>query len=296
MVLISQLKEQITQGSYPSFLIFLCKKDKFIAWHYVKEIAKRFSKNVRMVDCAEDMCISTSFLGVDSDAGDLLVYDCDKVKTLPEFEMNGIIICSGVDSKVKTEDMCEVPEVEEWQLKDYLYSTCSGADGRDLDHLFELLKTSPNRLMVEIDKLSIFAEQERKYVLKEILNSNTLCDVTNDTIYTLSNAICRRDVTEVCRILGKISAMDVEPLGLVTILCNSFRNILLIQGNPNPTPEKTGIPVKQFYAVSRNTGAYTITQLMTILKELDVMEQKLKSGSLPSEWVIPYVINFVLSV
>lgn len=297
MVLISQLKEQILQGSCPGFLVFLCKKDRFLAWHYIKEISKRCSKNVRVVDCIEDLYSSASFLNDEGNLpGDLLVYDCDKLKSLPEFNLNGVIICSSLDPKLKTDDVCEVPEIEDWQLKDYLYSNCSGADEKDLDTLFELLKYSPNRLMIEVEKLSIFTEQERKYVVKELLNSNTFYDISNDTIYTLSNAICRKDVDEVRRIMHRINAIDIEPVGLVTILCNNFRNMLLIQGNPNPSPEKTGIPAKQFYAISHNVGAYTITQLMQILKELDVIDMKLKSGYLPVDWIIPYTINYILSM
>lgn len=290
MVLIKDLKESIENGTVPEFLIFVCK-NSFLARHYLSKISEKTNKTIRYVD--DEFELSTGLFS--SETNDILVYCCDKLKNIPN-NPKGIIICESVDTKLNSNDVCEFPQIEEWQLKDYLFSLCEGASPDDLEYIFSLLKSSPERLMLEAERINLFTKDERKFFVKEMIRSGCFSDISNETIYTLSNALCVKNIEVVNKVLREINAIDIEPIGLVTVMVNNFRNLLLIQGNPSPTPEKTGIPAKQFYAVLRNTGHYSISQLMYLLKELDTIDYKLKTGYLPANWIIPYVINLILSV
>ena len=261
------------------------------ARHYLSRISEKTNKTIRYVD--DEFELSTGLFSIDTN--DIVVYCCDKLRSIPK-NPRGIIICESVDSKINSADVCEFPTLEEWQLKDYLFSLGEGADRDDLEYIFSLLKPYSERLMMEAERINLFTKDERKFLVKEMTRSGCFSDMSNETIYTLANALCVKNIEVVNKVLREINAIDIEPIGLVTVMVNNFRNLLLIQGNPSPTPEKTGIPAKQFYAVSRNTGHYSISQLMYLLKELDTIDYKLKTGYLPANWIISYVINLILSV
>lgn len=296
MVLIENLKDQILQNHIPPLLVFVCKENFFLAYHYVNQIAKRTEKPLIRVDEIADLQNTNLFNNLHDT--NTVVFECDVLKSLPA-DISGYIICSKIDASSNVEDVgdvvCELPVLEKWQLKDYLYSKCEGADVADLDYLFELFGKDPFQLEIEMSKITIFSPAERKYVLPIFIRDNIFGSVNSDTIFTLTNALCVKDVQKVASVLEHIDQIDVEPLGLVTLMVNNVRNMLLIQGSPTATAEKVGMSAKQFYAISKNLGHFTTQQLIHILKVLTQIDLKLKTGELPAEWIIPRVITLILS-
>lgn len=295
MVLIEDLKNQILEGTFPSFIVFLCKKSPFIALHYIRQIADKQGRDIVFVD-SESALRDNIFTCSEDPIIPVLI--CDSL-TVPAagINMRGYIICKeACVESLGDGNLCEVPDLQDWQLKDYLYSVCEGAAEADLDTLFNMFRDDPRQLELEMSKISIFPQEERATLLAKFLRDDIFGNKSDKTIFSLTNALCVKDITTVTSVLQDLPYIDVEPLGLVTLMSNNIRNILLIQGSTTATPEKTGLPVKQFYAISRIVGHYTTTQLVQILKMLDSIEYRLKTGELPNEWIISYVINYILSV
>lgn len=296
MVLIEKLKNQILENQIPPFLIFVYKDNTFLAKHYIKQIALRTAKPVVVVDSIEDLG-ATNIFSKPQDVN-TLQFECDTLKNLPSSPL-GYIICNKIDTSIDVDVfgsyICELPVLEKWQLKDYLYSRCEGAETTDLDYLFSLFENDPFQLEMEMSKLEIFSPGERKYFLPIFLQDNIFGNISTNTIFTLTNALCVKNISKVHEVLKQLEYIDVEPLGLVTLMINNFRNMLLIQGSPSATAEKVGMSAKQFYAISKNIGYYSTAQLVKMLKALEQIDLKLKTGEFPVEHILYYVITLILS-
>lgn len=295
MVLIEDLKSQILKNHIPPLLILVYKDNTFLANHYIKQIASRTEKPVLKVENIDNLRNNDPFSNLHDT--NTLVFECEILREFPS-NLSGYIVCEKIDKDIDISAdniICELPVLERWQLKDYLYSKCEGAELSDLDRLFDLFEKNPFQLEMEMSKLTIFSPEERKYALPIFLQDDIFGNTSSDNIFTLTNALCIKDVKTVANVLKQIDQIDVEPLGLLTLMVNNFRNMLLIQGSPSVTAEKIGMSSKQFYATSRNLGHFTLAQLTHILDALLQIDMKLKTGELPVEWIISYIINLILS-
>ena len=68
-----------------------------------------------------------------------------------------------------------VPKIEDWMLKDYVYSTTEGVAQKDLDWLMNLCGKNRNRLQMELDKLTLFGVDERKYLFNDLIQIYFSC-------------------------------------------------------------------------------------------------------------------------
>ena len=169
MVLIKDLKDQILYDQIPPFIVFTYKKSSFLSEHYVKQIALQNEKPILYVDRPEDL--STQNIFVDLHKTNTLVLICEEIDCAPT-DLAGYVICKKASPSLE-HFTCETPEPEEWQLKDYLYSNCEGANPDDLDQLFSLISNDPIQLDTEMEKLRFFSAEERKHLLPTFLMKNT---------------------------------------------------------------------------------------------------------------------------
>jgi DNA polymerase III delta subunit len=90
--------------------------------------------------------------------------------------------------------------------------------------------------------------------------------------------------------------MDTNPFGILTILLNNFRNLILVKANMNPTPENTGLDSKKLYAIKKTTTPFTVEQLTIIFEMLCNIDLKVKSGELPTEIMVDYIMLKILTM
>ena len=74
--------------------------------------------------------------------------------------------------------------------------------------------------------------------------------------------------------------IDIEAMGLVTILKKNIRNIIDVQMNPSATYVSTGMSPKQFASVKYNVGKFSNEQLIDLYEFLLDIDLSLKSGEL----------------
>ena len=70
----------------------------------------------------------------------------------------------------------------------------------------------------------------------------------------------------------------------------------MVQLNSNPTPENTGLDGKQLYAIKKIPRVYSATQLVDIYTMLLDVDRQIKSGELPTDILIDYLITKILSI
>lgn len=201
------------------------------------------------------------------------------------------------DTEKKLSDYIVVmPKLEDWQIKDYVYSICEGVAQKDLDWLMSLCGKNLLRLQQELDKLTLFSIPERKYLFDSFIRDGVMNDMSEYNIFNFTNAIASKDLTTLKSIYKEIERADITDFYLLTVLLKNFRNIVLVQLNSNPTPETTGLESKQLYAIKRIPRVYSPEQLVKIFTFLCDIDRMVKEGELPSDLVVDYITVKILSM
>lgn len=299
---IKELKEKIENKNLDaSLLILVAKQDFFIPDQYIKEIASFKNLEVTYLDDLKAFLSPAMSLFADIDDSVLSVYKCkafDFVNTNLKRSTNLIIVTSAISEKaaeIFKNEITEIPELEDWQLSDYLYSMCEGADLKDIDTLKERCNANIYRLENEVTKVSIFPEVQRKFLLKDQLYTNIASDISPYNIFNFTNALQKRDTVSVGNLLKEIQNMDVEPLGLVTILQQNFRKMISVWLNNNPTSENTGLKSNQLWAISKLPRVFNREQLLDIFDFLLSLDSKLKSGEILENYIVDLIVIKILT-
>lgn len=287
--------------------ILLCKYDDFIPLQYVESYRKN-SVNVKYVD---DLSIVTTrvdslFGDYTDDSNTLYVYSCDNLD-LSETEINNIriatknviVICPKVSDTVQSslsDNIIVVPKLEKWQIEDLAYSMADGADPDDIAYLLKVCGNDVHRLYNELEKVSLFSEQERKSAVKDFIYDGIFNDLSHYNVFDISTAIVKRDVNTLKNVYSEINNIDCEPIGLVALLLKNFKDVITVQLSSNPSPEKCGMESKKFWAVKYSCGYYTREQLIKIYEMLTSIDFQIKTGSISTSALVDYMITYIFSI
>lgn len=298
------LKSKIEDKSIaPQFMIFVNEDNNFLSLQYVKELSKIWKKELQPISNIEEAVTSNSIFGDIETTSPLLIYDCDKFQSSDGTlcKNNSLII---ITKEIKDEQtfnlfseyITKFPKLEEWQIRDYMYSLAEGVEQKDLDWLFTICKGDIFRLDNELSKLKIFTPTQRKILFSQFARDGVFSDLSSYTIFNITNAIQQRDIEKLRVILPEIENIDVEPVGLVTLLYNNFKKMIQVWLSSNPTPETTGLKSNQIYAIKNLPRVYNKEQLISAFEIITSIDRKLKTGELPESLIVDYLMLKVLSV
>ena len=287
---LQEFKTNLKSQQCPSLCyIFLCKEDHLLANMYIKHYVELMKYNVEYVETLEDLVELASFPSL-NDPKTLFVAHLPKIEVeLPKSlgALNCIIVCDGLVNKGEL-NVIEFPKIESWQLEDYAKTKLKGLDTRKIEWLFNQLKDNPYRLDQEITKMALFKEEERDHIFDLMNNEGAFDDITNLTIFSLVNAIAKKSKKEIIEVLSVLKLIDVDPYGLTTLLLKQFKNIVDIKMGTS-TAKEIGVSEKQYQVIKRY-NPYTPNELVNALDLLTSIDYKIKSGKLPIELVIDYLI------
>lgn len=304
---IQELKHEIESGTVSGKpLIFKDDELMFLSKQYISAISKVKQLKINYIQSLyEVVSDSYSFFTCDNDDNG----SCLNVLYTPVYEWgnidisrttNLIVVVTKFADKETEKSLSDytvvMPKLEDWQIKDYVYSVCEGIDHKDLDWLISLCGNNIGRLQQELDKLTLFSEIERKYVFDSFVRDGSMDDLSSYNIFNFTNAITSKDFSTLKSIYKEIERVDITDFYLLTVLLKNFRNIVLVQLNSNPTPETTGLDSKQLYAIKRIPKVYSPDQLVKIFEFLCDIDRQVKEGELPAELVVDYVTVKILSM
>ena len=255
--LLKELIESHTLGN--ELLIFVNNGSSFLSNQYIKFISDTKGLDIEYVENLDFLSSSSKdIFGASTIRENILrvlkceTFYCKNLKL--KNEKNIIIVCNKYDSKNSIEFndyVIQFPTLEEWMIRDYVYSVAEGVDPKDLDWLIKLCGGNIDRLSQEVDKLSMFEPTQRKRMFKEFVNDKMFGDMSEYNIFNITNALQSKDVEKLKDILPEIENIDVEAVGLVKLLWQNFKKLIMVWLNPRPTPENTGLKSNQIYAISR---------------------------------------------
>jgi DNA polymerase III delta subunit len=287
-----------------SLIVFKNSDTPFLANQYIESIASIRGMDVVYIDTLDGL-VSDAFSLFDDEVekkeNELLVYYTDDLSTCSISDVtNLIIVTNKISSKevqsVLSDYIVEVPKLMDWQIQDYAYSMGDGVDKQDIELLLSLYGKNILRLDQELSKLQHFSPNERKYLFKDMIKDGSFSDTTTYTVFNFTNAIVAKDIETLSKLLLEMNRMDTNPFGILTILLNNFRNLILVKANMNPTPENTGLDSKKLYAIKKTTTPFTVEQLTIIFEMLCNIDLKVKSGELPTEIMVDYIMLKILTM
>ena len=304
---IEELKHQIESNNVTnSPLIFKDDESLFLSDMYIKAISKSKKLPIKYIQSLSEV-VNDSFdffaceTPEQSSCLNVLhaqVYewaDIDISRTT-----NLIVVTtkfSNKDIEKRLSDYIVVmPKLEDWQIKDYVYSICEGVDHKDLDWLMNICGKNVCRLQQELDKLTLFNVDERKYLFDSFVRDGSMDDLSSYNIFNFTNAVTSKDFNMLKSIYKEIERADITDFYLLTVLLKNFRNIVMVQLNSNPTPESTGLDSKQLYAIRRIPKVYSAEQLVKIFDFLCDIDRQVKEGELPAPLVVDYLTVKILSM
>ncbi len=294
---IRELKEKILNKSIDDSLLILTYSDNtFIADQYIDEISKIHNRE-KLIVSSLDQTQKTDDDIFDKPETYLYVVKTDELSEHifnPDLYKNVIILTK----KVTTEDklnIVDIPKLQNWQIEDYATILLDGLSKTAIDWIVKTCNHNIYRIENEANKLSIFEKDKREYLFECFVKDGLLDDLSNYTIFNFSNALITKNIKQLKIILSEIENIDIEPVGLITVLYNNFKNILNIQLNPRATADSLNMTSKQFNAIKYNIGYFNPKALTDIFKIVTDIDYRLKSGLLPADKIIDYLTLNVIS-
>lgn len=282
------------------FLIFYYEDTTdYIPVQYAKALARIRNSEILYVNELDE--INSSPDPFSEPTSNLYVYKTDSLERIPAkyFQNNLIIITPKLLKDVEKEYdeyILRIPKLEEWQIVDYIKTVSPGLTQDEMEWLVRTYKSNMYRVELEVDKLKPFSENARQYIFEDFYVDHVFETLSEYGIFDFTNAIQGKDLKTISNILSDINHIDIEPTGLITLLCANFKKLIKVWLNKSPTPENTGLKSNQIWAINRLSRTYTKEQLVKVFELVSDMERRLKTGEMPEELIIDYLTVKILSM
>lgn len=291
------LKDKILKKEYISFpLIFMSNGDDFIIKQYLNAIAQNQHLTILNINSLKELDDITSSMFFENN--DLFVYNVSQDISLSkkDFQKGNVIIIANKDIKETDIDAVKFDTIENWMIDDYACTLLPGVLKQEVQWLCKVCNYNIYRVDLECSKINCFEKKDQQKIFELINKENGYSDLSDLNIFNLSNAIIKKDIIAIKNIVRDIENIDIEAVGLVTILLKQFLNIINIQLNKKANAASLGMSEKQFRAISYNCNKYNTNKIMNIYQFLNNLDYKLKSGLLDisNKDLIQYILNNIL--
>ena len=294
-MLLQELKEKIENKTYEkNMLIFKYEDTDFIPNQYIKEIQKIVGEEVVYVESLSEVGSNNNGFFAEEQ---MYVYECDKLDSYISYNKDLIIVTKNI-SKDILKDFQEyitiVPKLEQWMIEDYIKSYCDGLSDSTVKWFLERYN-DVYLITEELDKLTLFPRDARESMYKEFKINNVFSPSVNEQSFELTLALQSKNKDKVRGILEDAYKIEIDPIYTLFMLHTSFKKLLKVWLNKNPTPDNTGLKSNQIWAINKQPRVFSREKLISIFEELSSMDTKIKSGEFPIEDSIDYLIVKIMS-
>lgn len=125
---------------------------------------------------------------------------------------------------------------------------------------------------------------------------NLIHEEIGDIIFDFTNAIVDRNIKKAYDLYPKImKTEDGSAIKLLSVLYNSFRNILMVQSTPfkQRTEEVLGLSKGLIYMTAQKCNKYNIYEVVYIVKKIREIEKGIKIGTVEEKFAIPYLMGSI---
>lgn len=291
---IEELKHNILNDMVSdNCLVFQYSDDngKFLANHYIKGIAKSKHLEIKTIESLEEIT-NYSINCFEQQVENIFVLDTPKLITKKvDFSSykNTIIICKTIDVASNVKDyLVSLPSPDEKQILEYMQARVPGLDSAQLRFLKDACKNSLFKIDGELSKYQLFDTDSQSIILENAVDEGFYKDFSSASVFNLLDAIKKKDVKLLGKLLDEIEFIDFEPYSIITLLHNELIKIIYIKRKKIKTDEdfmkllsKLNIN-KYFYTIYAKDIClrYTDSELINLLRYIDELDFKIKTGNM----------------
>lgn len=170
-------------------------------------------------------------------------------------------------------------------IKEYCLKNHITMDQDALNEFYKRVGYSPDRLMNELDKLSLYANHIEKEDVIALINRNM-----DDNVFDIFQALLRHHFKRAYQYWQDFDALNIDPVALIAMLASQYRFLhqvkILQQAGLNKNEIANHLNAHPF-RVSKNLEncAYINEQeLSSALNDLAVLDQKIKAGKIDKKF------------
>lgn len=293
-----ELKNYITNKIAPTdFMIFVNKDSSFLASQYLQAIGSLFDNGIRKVSSIyEPQQSSLSLLAMPEGTLNVVTVETfdERAEDYSQFE-NTIVVCEQVDKSIakSLEDyIIKFPKLEEWQILDYAKTLCPEVDETDLLWLIQASDNDIERVLNELEKVTLFSKEDQKAVFASI-RFDPQTDLFKIDLFAIVNALVEGDLVVLFDFIRCNGYNTLEPVMLANRALTSLKNIILISQNPGITAEDCGVSGGQFRFLKYKYTSLNVEAVRNKIKFLTNFDLDLKTSrlDLSKRDMLNYLIN-----
>lgn len=154
------------------------------------------------------------------------------------------------------------------------------------------------RIKNELYKLNVYAVVNHWDYNMAYLQSKK-CDLIHedigDIIFEFTNAVESRNIKKAYELWPKMKYTGDGPMRVLSVLYNSFRQILMVQSTPpnQQTEEVLGMTKGQIFITSQKCFKYNIYEVVNIVKTLRYLEKGIKIGTIAEDYAMDYLMGVI---
>lgn len=295
----SELKTKIVKKELKdAFFVFVYPDNKFLTNQYVEAISKTLNFKINYIDNLEDALLDNFDFCEDK----LFVLITDKFDIpepfTPDIYNNLVVICNKYTG---TKDyVIEFPKLTQEYVLEYMKTVCPGVNVNNLSWLYDAAQGDIYKIDLELQKLKLYKRDIQNTAFEKLRDAGNYADLVPLTIYNLVNDVFYKNIDNIKTILNNLDVVDIEGTGLVTLLKNNIRDILLVQtsATKNPTAAMFGFTDKKLYVIKGKCNKFSTNSLVNTFEFLTSIDYKLKSGwlDLTNTQLVSYVLNNVIDI
>ena len=293
-----ELKEYITNGTMPSdFLILVNKDNQFLATQYIQAIGNLAAGGLNKVKSIyEPQQSSFALLTANDDAVNVVYTETfdERAEDYSSFE-NTIVVCEQIEKSIAPaveKYTIKLPKFEDWQIYDYVKTLCPTIDEEDLMWLIKATDNNIERVLNELDKVSIFNKNEQKAIFSAV-RLDAQKDLYKADLFAIVNALVNGDMPVLFEFMKYGGYESIEPVVLANRTFSSLRNIILISQNHELTAEDCGVTPGQYKYIKYNYRSVNVNAIRQKIKFLTNFDLDLKTSKLDmsKQDMLNYLIN-----
>ncbi|HUM43794.1 MAG TPA: hypothetical protein PKI14_12675 [Fervidobacterium sp.] len=307
-----ELQKQLVEKVVQPFYLFV-GEEVGIMDIYMQKIAEVAGADLKRVDSLKDIFAglrANSFLSrptcyVIRDDRDLLKQDESVWQGLQTGVTQGkniiILVYTSLDKRTKFYKMHENIITEFVKLSGEILAKYAQKEiglnekyGYDLAHRANLDYT---QLMLECDKLRILSQVRGVSIdeaYRQAIAEKLIYTAPQDVAFDFVDAFCKRQVKKAFELWAELQESDSNPLGMLALLYNNFRAMLLVSGGGNNLAQRTGLTSWQVKNAQEKGNNYSVRELVEALRILQGIEQEVKTGQIEAGMAVDYALISIL--
>ena len=288
-----EVKQYLTDNqNIDKMLIFKCEDTDFIGMQYTKKLAEIRNVDIINIESLNEIPASNPFI----EENLIYLYKCDNFDEVIEENKQLIIITKKLSKDVLKElsdYIIIVPKLESWMTEDYIKLVCPGLSPEIISWFVANYDNDIYKILIEVDKLSLFPPDTRKYLFEEFYNNGVFESSDRNKTFRLSNALQSKDKNELIQILSDIN--DNDSMATLSLVQNNLKKLCKVWLNKAPNPDNTGLKSNQIWAINNLPRTYTKEQLVKAFEIVSGLDRKIKSGEFPIELTTDYIVIKLMS-